>query len=45
MSVVIQNILPKSLAAKYGIKSSEILLTVNGQEIRDFGFGIIHIGL
>ena len=36
MSVVIQNILPKSLAAKHGIKSSEILLTVNGQEIRDF---------
>ena len=36
MSVVIQNILPKSLAAKNGIKSGEILLAVNGQEVRDF---------
>ncbi len=36
MPLSIQNILPKSLAARQGIKSSEILLTINNHPIRDF---------
>ncbi|MEN6444478.1 MAG: DUF512 domain-containing protein [Candidatus Cloacimonas sp.] len=36
MSVIIQNVLPKSLAAKNGIQTGEKLISVNGQEVRDF---------
>ena len=36
MAILIQNVLPKSLAEKNGIKSGDLLLAVNGQEVRDF---------
>jgi len=36
MAILIQNVLPKSLAAKKDIKSGEKLLSVNGQEVNDF---------
>lgn len=36
MPLIIQNVLPRSLAARHGIKSGEKLLTINGQPIRDF---------
>jgi putative radical SAM enzyme (TIGR03279 family) len=36
MPLKIQNVLPRSLASKKGIKSGEILLSVNGNPLRDF---------
>lgn len=36
MAILIQNVLPRSLAAKNDIKSGEKLLSVNGQPVNDF---------
>jgi len=36
MSLIIQDVLPRSLAAKKGIKSGDKLLSINGHAIRDF---------
>ncbi|MDD2228445.1 MAG: DUF512 domain-containing protein [Candidatus Cloacimonetes bacterium] len=36
MAITVQSVLPKSLAASYGIKAGETLLSINGQEVRDF---------
>jgi putative radical SAM enzyme (TIGR03279 family) len=36
MPLVIQEVLPRSLAARNGIKAGEILLSINGHDIRDF---------
>jgi putative radical SAM enzyme (TIGR03279 family) len=36
MPLLIQDILPRSLASKKGIKAGDILLSINGNNIRDF---------
>jgi putative radical SAM enzyme (TIGR03279 family) len=36
MPLLIQEILPRSLAAKQGIKAGDLLLSINGHHIRDF---------
>jgi NifB/MoaA-like Fe-S oxidoreductase len=36
MPITVQSVLPKSLAASYGIKAGEKLLGINGHQVRDF---------
>lgn len=36
MPLSISNVLPRSTAAKYGIKAGETIISINGKDIRDF---------
>ncbi|GAB1468306.1 DUF512 domain-containing protein [Candidatus Cloacimonadota bacterium] len=36
MAITVQSVQPKSLAASYGIKAGDTLLSINGQAVRDF---------
>ncbi len=36
MALVIQNVLPRSLAAKHGIQAGDIIVSINGNRIQDF---------
>ncbi|MDZ4121097.1 MAG: DUF512 domain-containing protein [Candidatus Cloacimonadaceae bacterium] len=36
MALTIQNVLPRSLASKHGIKTGDVILSINGNRIQDF---------
>lgn len=36
MSVTIKNVIPKSIAAKAGLKSGDIIIKINGKEVNDY---------